>query len=74
MNCPRCGSNQVIVIDSRQKQNETVIKRRRRCTNCFHTFGSVEIYEDELKKLSEYETAVKTFVTAIKPFLKGETR
>jgi transcriptional regulator NrdR family protein len=74
MNCPRCGSNQVMVIDSRPRQNETVIKRRQRCSNCFYTFGSVEIYEDEFKKLTGYEKAVKTLENVIMPLMKGETR
>ena len=80
MNCPRCGSNQIFVIDSRTK--DAIVKRRRRCAKCYHTFDSIEVYETEFKKFAKYETAVKnmaeyveairTIKTAIKPFLKGE--
>ena len=43
MNCPKCGSNQLLVIDSRQ--TEDYCRRRRKCLSCGNRFSSIEIIE-----------------------------
>lgn len=75
MNCPRCGSNQVMVIDSRNKDN--CVKRRRRCLDCFETFGTIEIYKDEYKnfKRNAYNDAIRGIEEALESLKKeGEAK
>ena len=51
MNCPKCKSNQVYVIDSRHK--EDTIHRRRECQECGHRYNTVEVEANEHKSLKE---------------------
>lgn len=46
MKCPKCGSNNVYVKDSRREGD--LIKRRRSCADCGHRFGSVEVAVEQL--------------------------
>lgn len=51
MNCPKCGSNQVYVVDSRPDKD--CFKRRRECMFCSERFNTVEIKMEEYKIYKE---------------------
>lgn len=42
MNCPFCGSSQIVVANTRSTKSETQIWRRRKCLNCKSVFTSYE--------------------------------
>lgn len=41
MNCPKCGSYNLVVRDSRPSKQS--IRRRRHCNDCGHRFNTIEI-------------------------------
>lgn len=45
MKCPKCGSGQSTVLDSREWQGEdqTGIRRRRQCSECGERYSTVEL-------------------------------
>ncbi len=45
MKCPRCGSLEDKVLESRQNKEATSIRRRRECTDCGFRFTSYENIE-----------------------------
>lgn len=45
MKCPYCGSNDTKVIDSRPADDNTSIRRRRRCSGCGKRFTTYEKLE-----------------------------
>jgi transcriptional repressor NrdR len=45
--CPRCGSTEDRVIDSRPLQEGAAIRRRRECLTCNHRFTTYEQVEGE---------------------------
>jgi len=45
MKCPYCGHNQDKVIDSRETQEATAIRRRRECLSCNKRFTTYEYIE-----------------------------
>lgn len=50
MNCPKCGSKNVYVIDSRKDDQQRVF-RRRKCTDCGEQFRTIEnVYVKNGKK------------------------
>lgn len=59
MRCPKCGSNQDKVIDSRPWKDGAVIRRRRECLSCGHRFTTYEEIEREdlrvIKRDGRYE-------------------
>ena len=48
MNCPKCRSNQVIVIDSTKYTNR--VKRRRECLTCGFRFNTIETIGERKNK------------------------
>jgi transcriptional repressor NrdR len=46
MLCPHCGSPNNRVINSRDAQNGTAIRRRRECLNCGERFTTFEMIEE----------------------------
>ena len=48
MNCPKCGSDQLKVIDSRGSPEQ--VKRRRECVDCKERFSTIEV------TVEKYET------------------
>lgn len=59
MDCPKCGSNQVTVVDTRRK--DEAIKRRRCCLVCGNRYNTAEISEERLKKLERDAAAAEEF-------------
>lgn len=51
MNCPKCGSDQVFVVETRNQPG--YIKRRRECMFCSERFNTVEIKMEEYEKFKE---------------------
>ncbi|MCB1209956.1 MAG: transcriptional repressor NrdR [Verrucomicrobiales bacterium] len=47
MRCPKCGSSQDRVIDSREARDGYAIRRRRECMRCNFRFTTYEIVERE---------------------------
>jgi len=47
MRCPKCGSSQDRVIDSREARDGQAIRRRRECMKCSFRFTTYEIVERE---------------------------
>lgn len=45
MNCPFCGSTQVMVANSRMTKKDTQIWRRRKCLDCSESFTTYERIE-----------------------------
>src|SRR5438046_3058175 len=45
MRCPKCGSRDDKVIDSRQSRDSSSIRRRRECLNCKYRFTTYEEIE-----------------------------
>lgn len=52
MNCPKCGSMQDSVVDSRPQEDGS-IKRRRKCMACGDRFYTIEIQMEEYRLLKE---------------------
>jgi transcriptional repressor NrdR len=46
MNCPRCGSGDDRVVDSRTSADGSAIRRRRECLGCFQRFTTYERVEE----------------------------
>lgn len=46
MRCPKCGYNKSSVIDSRQAEEGTTIRRRRECEQCHARFTTFERLEE----------------------------
>ncbi|PYJ70938.1 MAG: transcriptional regulator NrdR, partial [Verrucomicrobia bacterium] len=42
MRCPKCGSRDDKVIDSRQSRDSSSIRRRRECLKCKYRFTTYE--------------------------------
>ena len=52
MRCPKCGSQEDRVVDSRASREGATIRRRRECTACTHRFTTYEEVErDQLMVL-----------------------
>lgn len=47
MRCPKCGSSQDRVVDSREARDGHAIRRRRECLKCAFRFTTYEIVERE---------------------------
>ena len=46
MHCPYCGNDETKVLDSRQVEEGTTVRRRRECDQCFRRFTTFERFED----------------------------
>ena len=51
MKCPNCDSENFYVIETRSRDADGIIRRRRRCADCGHTFRTYEVTVFDLKKL-----------------------
>ena len=49
MRCPKCGSDDTRVIDSRTQDKANAIKRRRECRACSYRFTTFERCEDPIE-------------------------
>ena len=46
MHCPFCGNVETKVLDSRQVEEGTAVRRRRECDRCLRRFTTYEKFED----------------------------
>jgi transcriptional repressor NrdR len=46
MRCPSCSADDTKVIDSREAEEGSTIRRRRSCTSCLHRFTTYERLEE----------------------------
>lgn len=47
MRCPKCGCEEIKVVDTRAGKNKTSIRRRRECLDCNHRFSTIEEIQKE---------------------------
>jgi len=61
MRCPKCGSSQDKVIDSREAREGHAIRRRRECMKCDFRFTTYEIVEREELRVVKRNGARENF-------------
>jgi transcriptional repressor NrdR len=61
MRCPKCGSRDDKVIDSRQSRDAATIRRRRECLNCKYRFTTYEEIERSDLRVIKRDRAHESF-------------
>ena len=61
MRCPKCGSLEDRVLETRQSKEGTVIKRRRECLKCGYRFTTYERIEEELITVIKKDNSTQVF-------------
>jgi len=61
MRCPKCGSLEDKVLETRQSKEGTVIKRRRECLKCGYRFTTYERIEEELITVIKKDNSTQPF-------------
>ena len=61
MRCPKCGSSQDRVIDSREAREGHAIRRRRECMRCNFRFTTYEVVEREELRVVKRNGARESF-------------
>jgi len=61
MKCPKCGSLNDKVLETRQSKEGVVIKRRRECLNCGYRFTTYERIEEEYIEVIKKNNTVEPF-------------
>ena len=56
MTCPRCGSGQNTVINTRHNREHTVTRRQRVCTTCRWSWYTYETIREENEDVRKNET------------------
>lgn len=64
MKCPKCGSYQVTVIDSRR--NDITVWRRRSCNDCFHRFNTQEVSVEEWEATKQNEKVLREIIDKLR--------
>ena len=59
--CPKCGSDNLTVCDTRKRNN--VIWRRRRCLDCGEKFSTTEIMADDLDIIERQSNIIRKMLT-----------
>lgn len=59
MKCPKCNGLNDRVANGRQKQDHTVMRRRRECLNCGHRWTTYEFMAESLRKDNNKELIEK---------------
>src|SRR6266566_2633616 len=60
MRCPKCGSRDDKVIDSRQSRDSSSIRRRRQCLKCGYRFTTYEEIERSDLRVEKRSTSLLT--------------
>mgnify|MGYP004506507947 CR=1 FL=1 len=60
MYCPKCGSSQIFVTNSRHKNSINAIRRRRKCNSCGYVWSTLEqtVEQDKLSILAHQLKAI----------------
>jgi transcriptional repressor NrdR len=75
MRCPVCGKDEDKVVNSRTAREGSIVRRRRKCTNCGHKFTTYEAIEqtplyvikkDQRRELFQREKLLGGIITACK--------
>jgi transcriptional repressor NrdR len=61
MRCPKCGSRDDKVVDSRQSRDASSIRRRRECLNCGYRFTTYEEIERSDLRVIKRDRTHETF-------------
>ena len=61
MRCPKCGTQEDKVIDSRASKEGSTIRRRRECMKCTHRFTTYEQIEHEELMVAKRDGRRETF-------------
>ena len=61
MQCPKCSSLNTKVIDSRDYDEKTAIRRRRSCENCNYRFNTFERYETPTFMVEKRESCLEPY-------------
>lgn len=61
MKCPKCGSLEDKVLETRQSKEGTVVKRRRECLDCGFRFTTYERIEEETIQVIKKDNSVEPF-------------
>lgn len=61
MRCPKCGSLNDKVLETRQSKDGLVIKRRRECLECGYRFTAYERIEEEVIKVIKKDGKIEPF-------------
>ena len=64
MNCPNCGNEKSLVIETRRRN--LFSRRRRECSECTHRWTTAEIDIGELERLQDIEQRYDTLRTSLK--------
>ena len=64
MNCPKCRSGNIDILDSRR--HEDCVKRRRMCLDCGFRYSTIEINVDEYKTMQEKVNFLHTLMQKVK--------
>ena len=62
--CPNCGSEQVMVYDSRSRDHYII--RRRKCMDCDNRFTSYEILESDYRYMRDFIRVVENMQQDVK--------
>ncbi len=61
MRCPKCGSSEIKVTDTRESQDENVVKRKRLCTACGYRFSTTERVEFDFPYVIKRDGSIVEF-------------
>lgn len=61
MRCPKCGSLEDKVLETRQSKEGNVIKRRRECLKCGYRFTTYERIEEEVITVVKKDNSLQPF-------------
>jgi len=66
--CPKCGVNSVVVIDSRPSLTPGFhsIRRRRLCESCKHKFSTYEVPQEVLQSIDVFRLSALRLMDAVK--------
>jgi len=76
MNCPSCSSSDTAVIDSREAEGGSAIRRRRKCLDCGVRFSTYEVLAESYeapRAAARDQARVRVLLAEMRGILEGET-
>lgn len=67
MICPKCKSNETIIVDSRAYENTT--RRRRSCNECGERWSTIEVLVEEHVRMVAANKQMQSIITQIQDAL-----
>lgn len=65
MRCTKCGSNQLVTVDSRENKTRNATRRRRACLACDHRFTTMEYPIEDVRNMDEKNRETHKAVAAL---------